>query len=138
MKVFLSLELTNIEYICINHSIEAMSKKLSQGKEKVKRMIKFTDEYDVKEEIILRDHLALQRTKLANERTVLTYVRTALYLIIAGVAFLGMSDFESMRYVGYICLALSVMLLIFGFIRYGQLKRQLNKIYEEPLENKDH
>lgn len=114
-----------------------MSKKLTQGKEKVKRMIKFTDEYDVKEEIILRDHLALQRTKLANERTVLTYIRTALYLIIAGIAFLGMSDFESMRYIGYICLIISVFILIFGFIRYGQLKKQLNKIYESPPKNQN-
>lgn len=100
-------------------------------------MIKFTDEYDVKEEIILRDHLALQRTKLANERTLLTYVRTALYLIIAGIAFLGMEDFRGMPSIGISCLIMSVIILIFGFIRYGQLKRQLNKIYKEPVDNKE-
>ena len=96
-------------------------------------MIKFTDEYDVKEEIILRDHLALQRTKLANERTLLTYVRTALYLIIAGVAFLGMQDFKGMPAIGISCLGMSILILIFGFIRFGQLRKQLNKIYKEPF-----
>ena len=98
----------------------------------VKRVLKFTDDYDVKEKIILRDHLALQRTKLANERTLLTYVRSALYLIIAGIAFLGMNDFENMPYVGIICLVVSAILLLIGGIRFIQLKKQLNRMYSYP------
>ena len=34
---------------------------------------------------ILRDRLALDRTKLANERTLLAYLRTALVLVLSGV-----------------------------------------------------
>lgn len=101
-------------------------------KEQAKKAIKFTDDYDVREKIILRDHLALQRTKLANERTLLTYVRTALYLIIAGIAFLGMKDFEGMPYIGITCLVVSVLIVIFGFIRFMQLKKQLDETYKMP------
>lgn len=114
-----------------------MSGKLQKGKQQVKKLIKFTDEYDVKEKIILRDHLALQRTKLANERTLLTYVRSALYLIIAGIAFLGMKDFEGMPYIGITCLVVSIIIIIIGFIRFSQLKRQLNKIYQLPAPQDD-
>ena len=38
------------------------------------------DEQFTAEELILRDHLALDRTRLANERTLLAYLRTALML----------------------------------------------------------
>ncbi|MDD4605618.1 MAG: DUF202 domain-containing protein, partial [Dysgonamonadaceae bacterium] len=41
-------------------------------------------------EIILRDYLALERTRLANERTLFSYIRTALYLTLGGIAFMEM------------------------------------------------
>ena len=34
--------------------------------------------------LILRDHLALDRTRLANRRTMLAYLRTALMLLVSG------------------------------------------------------
>ncbi|HQZ43477.1 MAG TPA: DUF202 domain-containing protein, partial [Flavobacteriales bacterium] len=37
------------------------------------------------EDLILRDHLALVRTRLANERTLLSYIRSALYLLLGGI-----------------------------------------------------
>ena len=36
------------------------------------------------EELILRDYLAIERTKLANVRTLFSYIRTSLYLLTAG------------------------------------------------------
>jgi len=38
------------------------------------------------EELIVRDHLAIDRTELANERTLLAYARTALAMLIAGAS----------------------------------------------------
>ena len=43
-------------------------------------MLTFTDNFENDKELILRDHLALERTKLANERTLFAYIRMALYL----------------------------------------------------------
>jgi putative membrane protein len=104
-------------------------------KEKFKGLIKFTDNYQNKEEIILRDHLALERTKLANERTLLSYIRTSLYLVLGGIAFLGMRDLEEIKKLGYFSISLAIVILIIGITRFLQLKKHLKKTYE-PNNNK--
>jgi putative membrane protein len=98
--------------------------------EKFKDLIKFSEDFKIKEEIILRDHLALERTKLANERTLLSYIRTSLYLLLGGLAFLGMKDLERIKNLGYFSLALSIILLIIGILRFYQLKKHLQKMYD--------
>lgn len=98
-------------------------------KNTIKNLTKFTDDYDNKEEMILRDHLAMQRTKLANERTLLSYIRSSLYLLLGGIAFLGMKDFDEIRYMGYLSLFLSGILLVIGIFRFIQLKKHLTKMY---------
>jgi len=96
------------------------------------KLTKFTDDYENKEEIILRDHLAMERTKLANERTLLSYIRTSLYLLLGGIAFLGMKDLSDIRFMGYFSLGLSVALLIIGIVRFLQLKKHIKKLYALP------
>lgn len=102
----------------------------------LRQLTKFTDDYENTEEIILRDHLAMERTKLANERTLLSYIRTFLYLVLGGIAFLGMKDFNEIWYMGYFSLALSVILLVVGIVRFIQLKNHLKAMYE-PFYTKD-
>jgi putative membrane protein len=96
---------------------------------KLSNLMRFTTEYRNTEEIILRDHLAMERTKLANERTLLSYMRTSLYLVLGGLAFLGMRDFEDGRVFGYIALALSALTATVGIVRFFQLKRHLKTLY---------
>lgn len=96
---------------------------------KIKKMVKFTNDYEKKEDIILRDHLAMERTKLANERTLLSYIRTSLYLILGGIAFLGMKDLEEIKWLGYFSLTLSMIVISIGIARFFQLKRHLKKMY---------
>jgi putative membrane protein len=103
---------------------------------KFKKIIRFTDDYHNKEDIILRDHLAMERTKLANERTLLSYVRTSLYLVLAGIAFLGMDDFQRIKGFGYFSLFLSIIIIVIGIYRYLQLKKHLRKMYQ-PMNNKE-
>ncbi|HEV7350398.1 DUF202 domain-containing protein [Telluribacter sp.] len=101
----------------------------------IRQLIRFTYDYKNKEAIILRDHLAMERTKLANERTLLAYVRTSLYLLLGGTALLGLKDFEDLKYIGYISLILSIVMVVIGLVRFYQLKRQLKRFYhklEEP------
>jgi putative membrane protein len=94
-----------------------------------KNLIRFTQDYDNKEEIILRDHLAMERTKLANERTLLSYIRTSLYLLLGGVGMLGLNDFQDIRWLGYVSLALSAILIVVGIYRYVMLNRHLLEFY---------
>lgn len=92
-------------------------------------MIPVDREYELKEELILRDHLALIRTRLANERTLLSYIRSTLYLLVGGLALLQMEDFGRIRWAGYTALCLSIIFVLFGIYRYMTLRRQLNRFY---------
>ena len=49
----------------------------------------------LEDQLILRDHLAADRTILANERTFLAYIRTALTLFVAGLSFVHLKVFDS-------------------------------------------
>ena len=82
-----------------------------------------------KEQIKLNDYLALERTRLANERTLFSYIRTALYLTLGGIAFLQMQDFKNIQWLAPICFVLSVVILVTGIIKYISMKRGLRKFY---------
>lgn len=85
--------------------------------------------FENKEEIILRDYLALERTKLANERTLFAYIRTALYLVLAGMTILQLNNFESIHWIAFLSIGLSIIILIIGIWRYTKLNRQLKHYY---------
>ncbi|WP_139856227.1 DUF202 domain-containing protein [Aequorivita sinensis] len=88
--------------------------------------------------------LALERTKLANERTLLSYIRSSLYLLIGGIGILQLKDFESIKWLGYVALGVCVIFLAVGIIRYMLLMRRLYKwnrilfvdTIPEPVEKK--
>lgn len=71
--------------------------------------------------------LALERTKLANERTLLSYIRSSLYLLLGGIGILQLKDFESIKWLGYVALGVCVIFLAVGIIRYMLLMRRLYK-----------
>lgn len=93
------------------------------------RKRKSTYDFEHREKIILRDFLALERTRLANERTFFAYIRTSLYLVLAGIAFLQLEGFGELHWLGYLSLALSVVFLVFGAIKFYHLKNKLKKFY---------
>ncbi len=91
-----------------------------------------------KEEIILRDYLALERTRLANERTLFAYIRTALYLILGGIAFMQMHEFRTIKWLAPVCFVLSIIILITGIVKYFWMKKRLKKFYTTPHSEKVH
>ena len=97
----------------------------------------FKNIFENKDEIILRDYLALERTRLANERTLLAYSRTSLYMLLGGIAFLQMRDFNSIRWIGYLAIALSIILMILGVYRYLQIKYRLGIYYKRDIESNE-
>lgn len=80
--------------------------------------------------LILRDHLSLVRTRLSNERTLLSYIRSALYLLVGGIALVQVHGFGNLQYAGYLALALSALSLIVGGIRFYRLRDDLDRYYE--------
>lgn len=72
----------------------------------------------------LSDRLALQRTRLANERTLFTYVRTSLALVGFGLALLQFHPERGGR-LGYTALAVAVVVLGIGLLRFRTHRRRL-------------
>lgn len=95
------------------------------------RLPRIVKPFETKEKIILRDYLALERTTLANERTLFSFIRTSLYLVIGGIGLLKLKDFESLRWLGELALVISALLIVYGAIRFLLLKRKLHKFYRD-------
>lgn len=91
----------------------------------MKNILKFTDDFENHEEIILRDFLALQRTRLANERTLFAYIRTSLYLLTAGIGILEIKSIEHLKLIAYVSLFSSVIIFVVGLLKFWQRNKQL-------------
>jgi putative membrane protein len=96
--------------------------------------------FENKEEIIFRDYLAIERTKLANERTLLSYIRTSLYLFLGAIAFFQLDGLDKIKWLAYPSVILSILSLIIGIVKYYRLKNRLNnamtKERDLPAESK--
>lgn len=78
----------------------------------------------------LQEYLALERTKLANERTFFSFLRTSLYMILAGVALLQIQGFDQMKWLGFVSISFSVIIFIIGIYRFVRLGKKLKKFYK--------
>ena len=87
------------------------------------------------EELITRDYLAIERTRLANERTFLSYFRTAVVLLSSGIAMVQLEMLEEISDLGFFLLLLGPAILILGIIRFLYVKRQIKKYYKLKKKN---
>ena len=79
----------------------------------------------MKEKYARRDYLTIDRTHLANERTLLSYIRTSFAFFVLG-AFL-IKFLSSFVIIGIISIIFGFMVLIFGGIRFFDYKNKINK-----------
>jgi putative membrane protein len=101
--------------------------------ERIKELLRFGRPFSNRDKLILRDHLALERTRLANERTFMAYIRSALYLLVGGLALLQVQGFGDLEWVGIMSLVLAALFVMVGVVRFYKLKNQLSAYYD-PLE----
>lgn len=95
----------------------------------------------LEDQLILRDHLAADRTTLANERTYLAYIRTALTLFVAGLSFVHFKDIFStqvaifsapvVEVIGILFILLGIATFFVGFVRYRRMRTLIHKIKQE-------
>jgi len=79
-------------------------------------------------ELILRDHLAIDRTTLANERSFLAYTRTALTMTITGLSLIKFFDTFWSQVCGWIFIVLAVAVGILGANRYFRFRKNISKV----------
>jgi inner membrane protein YidH len=76
----------------------------------------------------INDHLALDRTQLANERTLLAYLRTAVMLIVTGATaleFVGGS--LAVNLAGWCLIGLGVCVAMLGTGRFARMRRAIRR-----------
>jgi putative membrane protein len=83
------------------------------------------------EELILRDHLAVDRTVLANERTLLAYVRTALALGVVGASCLHFLGGRAWWITGVAFLVLGGLTFGVGVWRYRKVRALIRRVEQK-------
>jgi putative membrane protein len=78
--------------------------------------------------LTLRDHLAIDRTTLANERTLLGYVRTSLALAIVGGSALEFFASPALVVTGWGFLVIGVVTFAVGVRRSWRMKQRIDAL----------
>lgn len=81
-----------------------------------------------KKELILRDHLAIDRTTLSNESTLLAYIRTSLAVIAAGATLIHFFDEIWVKVFGAFLVIFGITIIIVGIARYRKMQKSINEI----------
>jgi putative membrane protein len=79
------------------------------------------------------DRLAVMRTELANERTLLAYIPTALALAAGGLAIVQFAGDPDWRRAGWTLLPAGTLALVLGVARYRRVSRSIADAQAEAL-----
>lgn len=85
-------------------------------------------------DLILRENLAIERTLMANDRTVLSFIRTALYFAIAGLTLHQLVPQVVGAGATWLFFALAALLLGIGLYKYAVQLRKI-KAYRRQVGN---
>jgi len=75
----------------------------------------------------IRDRLARQRTELANERMLLSYIRTALGFVIVGIPAVWWLELPGIQPLGIVSLVTGVVCLVIGVRRFFSIKAVIDQ-----------
>ncbi len=82
-------------------------------------------------DLSLRDHLAIDRTRLANQRTLLAMLRTGLYLILMSLTVWSLNIFEDIRWISGTVLLAGIVTGILGLQLWNKQRKRINNSYLE-------
>lgn len=78
-------------------------------------------------DLILREKLALARTVLANQSTLLAFIRTSMYFVVAGVSINSLTPIEQGLLIEIIFIIIAAILLMAGVINFLKQKKNIAK-----------
>lgn len=76
-------------------------------------------------DLVLREYLAIERTRLANERTLLTYIRTGLYFLVAGSTIGHLVDTSFWKIMDLPIILVGVVIILIGIVRFMVVGREI-------------
>ena len=77
-------------------------------------------------DLVLREYLAIERTRLANETTLLAYIRTGLYFLVAGSTLGEVIKSSFWQIVGIPLVVIGLLIMLWGAIRYFRLRKAID------------
>lgn len=96
---------------------------------------------NINKDLILRERLAIERTAMANDTTLLAFIRTALYFSIAGMSVNRLLNVEYGLLIEIVFWSIAFLLLVIGIYKYRKQKQSLRNserhIGDYKLEWKD-
>jgi putative membrane protein len=115
---------------------ELAMKRISKSPLNIKKikLLRFGRDFKPDQQVILRDYLAIERTRLANERTLLSYIRSSLYLLLGAIALYQLKEFANFQYLALTAIVFSVVFFIIGVYRFTLLKKSLKRVYYKSEE----
>lgn len=82
-----------------------------------------TIETKINKDLILREKLALQRTVMANQTTLLSFIRTSLYFLVAGLSLKSLLKLENSLMFQITFYGVSLLTVVIGVYNYFKQKR---------------
>lgn len=76
-------------------------------------------------DLVLREYLAIERTRLANETTLLAYIRTGLYFLVAGSTLGHLIESQFWSIVGTPLILIGFAIMFLGVVRYFSLRKSI-------------
>jgi putative membrane protein len=76
-------------------------------------------------EIVLREYLAIERTKMANETTLLAYIRTGLYFVVAGSTLGHIVETTFWKIVEMPLIFVGLSIMVMGIIRHRKVSKAI-------------
>jgi len=81
----------------------------------------------VNKDLILRENLALQRTILANQTTFLSFLRTSMYFLVAGLSIKNLLEVEGGLIYQVMFYLISAIMLILGIFNYLKQDKKIEE-----------
>lgn len=79
---------------------------------------------------IIRDYLAAERTDLAIDRTLLSYIRTGMTITVVGISLIKLFSEKYFHSIGFILIYAAVIIIIIGFLRTNELRKILKEKFK--------
>lgn len=83
----------------------------------------------------LTDWLALERTKMANQRTLLAMLRTGFYFLVMGLTVLTVEELGDLRHYYWLFFVIGSLFIVIGIVHYFYNKRKLETKYKNYIPN---
>lgn len=81
----------------------------------------------VNKDLILRESLAIERTKMANDRTLLSFIRTSLYFSIAGITINSLLQLSYGRELEGAFIFIAGLVLVVGVYKYWKSAKKIRE-----------